>query len=385
MKSEEMLRAMSDIRPEFVEEAAVSADEKEAVNEAAGKEYAKVSVKKGGYKRVTKWVAGIAAVFVVCLGISVFTGGDWFGSGDFNKNADTEEFATADFDAGLEDRSIQSFGEESAMAPGDAMVAAESMNGPNMAYEGTEVEAPVKAGRQNVKLIYRADVSVQAPEYEKTIEEIKALVEEKGGYFEASSSSNGGYYETVYSRSGSFTIRVPQENYRAFLDAATEKFHITRLNESTEDIGTQYFETEARLKTLRTKEERLQQLLAEAGDISDMVEIENALSNTEYEIDMYSSTLNRYDSLVGYSTIDMYVTEVSRVEGGIGGNRSFGQLLVENLKDGAANFVDGLSGLAFWISYNIITIIIIVVLVIICIKAKFARKLKNFVLSLVRR
>ncbi len=387
MKSEEMLKAMSDIRPEFVEEAAESTA-KDAEN-AKDAGFTEASTHRKSYRRVTKWVAGIAAVFVVCLGIGAFTGGDFFmGSGDYNgakfEDADWDEGETADFAAETSGRSVNGFGlEESKSAAPEMAAATEDMaavNGPNI-----PVEAGKTATEKNVKLIYRANVNLQAVEYDEAIEAIKALVTEKGGYIESSSASNGGYFETGYYRYGSFVIRVPQENYRDFLDNVGKDFHITSMDESTEDIGTEYFETETRLKSLRTKEARLQELLADAKDIGDMVEIENALSNTEYEIDMYTSTLNRYDSLVGYSTINLCVSEVGRVEGGIGGRRGFGELLLENLKDGAANFVDVLAGIAYWISYNIITILIIVVLVIICIKVKIVTKIKKLFLKLKTR
>ena len=108
--------------------------------------------------------------------------------------------------------------------------------------------------------------------------------------------------------------------------------------ESTENISTQYYDTEARLKTLRTKQERLQALLAEAEVMEDIISLESALSDVEYEIEQYSSTMNQYDSLVSFSTIDLTLQEVTKVTEEPGETSSLGAKM-------AAGFSASLEGL----------------------------------------
>lgn len=114
-------------------------------------------------------------------------------------------------------------------------------------------------------------------------------------------------------RYGSYVIRVPEDAYTGFLQDAGELGYLASKTESTENISTQYYDTEARLKTLRTKQERHQALLAEAEVMEDIISLESALSDVEYEIEQYSSTMNQYDSFVSFSTIDLTLQEVTKV------------------------------------------------------------------------
>ena len=65
---------------------------------------------------------------------------------------------------------------------------------------------------------------------------------------------------------------------------------------SAEDVGQNYSDIELRLQTQRTKQERLLALLEKAATMEDIISLENALSETEYQIEQYTSDLKRYDS-----------------------------------------------------------------------------------------
>ena len=47
--------------------------------------------------------------------------------------------------------------------------------------------------------------------------------------------------------------------------------------------------------------------------MEDIISLESALSDVEYDIEQYSSTMNQYDSLVSFSTIDLTLQEVTKV------------------------------------------------------------------------
>ena len=62
--------------------------------------------------------------------------------------------------------------------------------------------------------------------------------------------------------------------------------------------------------TQQTKLERLQNLLAQAENMEDIITIESAISDTELEIERLTGTLRQYDSLVDYSTVYITLQEV---------------------------------------------------------------------------
>ena len=195
--------------------------------------------------------------------------------------------------------------------------------------------------RAEVKLIKTADLYVEATDFDSAAQTIDALVQEMGGYFE-----NSSVYAATYSgatRSADYTVRVPAEQFEAFLDAlaGSDQCSVTRISKSAEDVGMEYFDTESRLTTQQTKLQRLQELLAEATDMEDIIAIESAISEVEYYIDAYTSDLNRYDSLVGYSTITITLDEVVRISENNGEAQSLGSRLGAAFRTGIANFQDG--------------------------------------------
>ncbi len=169
---------------------------------------------------------------------------------------------------------------------------------------------PQPEARSESKLILRADLSVESTEFDKAVATLDRLVSENGGYYESSSLRQGSYYSTGSARMGEYIIRVPQEKYASFLGTAGTVGHITSKNETAEDVGEAYYDTELRLKTQRSKHERLLSLLEKADSMETIIALQTALSEVEYEIEQLSGTLRQYDSLVGYATIHLQLNEV---------------------------------------------------------------------------
>lgn len=182
----------------------------------------------------------------------------------------------------------------------------------NKADSGTASNG-AKSLPKDAKLIVRADLSLETTEFLKAQAAIEALVNRYGGYFERSSTSSGSYYSENTIRNASYTIRVPKDKYRKFLDEIGNTCHQVDKSESAEDVGEAYFDTEIRLKTLKTKQERLLILLGKAQKMEDIISLENALSDVQYQIDQLSSELKRYDNLIDYATINAELQEVIKL------------------------------------------------------------------------
>ncbi len=273
-------------------------------------------------------------------------------------------------------------------AAGSSYMVSEDMAFDEGWYDGAEAPmeaAKAESGRTsentslnkaNLKLIYTATLEVQTTDFEETVEAITKLVDENGGYFESSNVYNGGFYGDQGYYGGNYTVRVPSENYRAFMDAVGGSCYIVNKNENVQDVGLRYYEIESRLATLYTKEARLQELLAEAEGMTDIIELENALSDTEYEIDMYKSEQNRYDSLIGYSTVYINVSKVRNPSGGVAEELSFGERVSRAFTEGTEDFVLGLQDFVEWLAYNIFRLLLLfaIVAVIVFIIVKLARR-----------
>ena len=213
------------------------------------------------------------------------------------------------------------------------------------------------------KLIRRAEMSIQTTQFDQAADALQALVEECGGYFENSSVYGGSYRDANARRSGEYVVRIPAEKYNEFLSATGDLGYVTQLTESSEDVGEQYYDTEARLKTQRTKQERLLALLEKAENMEDIISLESALSEVEYQIEQYTSTLNRYDALIGFSTFNIYLSEVSKVTEEVGETASLGSRMAAGFRSSVEGLVSGSRELLVWISYNFIVLAVLTVAV----------------------
>lgn len=163
----------------------------------------------------------------------------------------------------------------------------------------------------DVKLIRRGNLSIESTEFDKACAKLEALVKELGGYLENHYVYQGSYSETY--REASYTVRVPADQYEAFFKGVEggEQFHVINRSESTEDVGNDYADKEAHLKALKSKRERLDKLMEQAETMEDIITIENAISDTDAQIERYSKQLTRYDRLISYSTIEVSIQQVT--------------------------------------------------------------------------
>ena len=221
---------------------------------------------------------------------------------------------------------------------------------------------------ENVKLIFRAWMRLQTLDFAQAESELNKLVDQYNGYFESVYTDNGSYYSAYSRLSGSYTVRVPAANYDKFLSAVGNTCHVVNLNKTTEDIGLQYSDTQMRLETVKAKQERLLVLLKQAIEMKDIIDLESAISDCQYEIDSLTSTINRYDSLIGYSTVNIELEQVERLSSAITEEETFWQKLGSNFKEGLEDFAFGVQDLIIWIAYNIVGIIIFIAIVILIVK-----------------
>ena len=199
----------------------------------------------------------------------------------------------------------------------------------------------------NSKLIYTADISLQTTEFDDATAKLSELVSSMGGYFENSSVNNYSSY-----RYGSYTVRVPAKSFDAFCSQVGQLCQLTYISRSAEDVSETYYDLESRLTTQQTKLERLQELLSKAESMEDIITIESAISETELNIEWLTGDLRHYDSLVGYSTVNISLDEVYRLDDVEQPAIGFGAKLSAALKNGCSSFVWGLQSFLLGVASN---------------------------------
>ena len=214
----------------------------------------------------------------------------------------------------------------------------------------------------DAKIIRTAELIIQTTDFGQSVSALAQLTEEQGGYYETAQIQEGDYQQQNAARTAYYVVRIPRENFTAFRDSMGEVGHLYSITEDSQDVGETYYDTEARLATLTTKRERLLSLLEQAEIMEDIITLENALADVQYEIDMHTAELRKYDSLINYATFRINLEEVVKITQEPGPEDSFGVKLSASLKEGAAGFGDGLQALVLWIARNLIALVIVAAL-----------------------
>lgn len=279
-------------------------------------------------RAVTMWLAALLALSLTACGGGASGGGD---------------AAASSSAAGGESLSF-SAEESQDSAPGEPGAEAE--------------EASPQAG-QNAKLIRRAELEIQTEAFDAAAASLEALVAEAGGYFQSAQVEGGSLRDQNAARYGNYVIRLPEENFSAFLDQSGTLGYVVRRSESSENVSQAYYDTETRLAAQRTKQERLLALLAQADTMESIIELENALSETEYEIQSLTTDLEHYDDLIDYATVDLYLAEVLSLSQTPGETAGLGERMAAGLSASAAGLVQGVQDLLVWLSYHLFPVIVV--------------------------
>ena len=216
------------------------------------------------------------------------------------------------------------------------------------------------------KVIYNVYMDMQTKEFDAVAADLESIVYELGGYFE-----NQDIYNTQNQyRSAGYTLRIPAENLDEFLDRAGQISTVTYMSRSARDVSDSYYDTQSRLDSARTKLSRLQDLMAEAENMEDLITIESAITDVEWEIDNYGSTVRYYDSQVSYSTVTLNLKEVYEIEKVTEPPMTFGERVGNAFEQGfnsvgmfLKNFVIWLAASWIWILLIVIAVIIVIALI----------------------
>lgn len=183
------------------------------------------------------------------------------------------------------------------------IVASETVASSELKSESASIDPVAQSDR---KLIKTVTIDAETENYDELVNALEAKIASLGGYTE--SRRTGTYGKTR--RWSQMTLRIPAESLGDFVTHVTDNANVLSTNETTQDVTLQYVDTEAKITALETEQTRLMELLAQAQDLSEILEIEARLSDVTYELERYASQKRSYDNQVSYATVHLTIEEV---------------------------------------------------------------------------
>lgn len=210
----------------------------------------------------------------------------------------------------------------------------------------------------NAKLIYTANITLETTHFDDVIAQIRSMTDQYGGYLEYSDMQN---YSTY--RYSEFTVRIPSENYQTFVTETNGIEQVMNFSESVQNISQAYYDTELRLESAKTKLASLNELLAKAESMEDIITLQNAINDVQYEIDSLSGTLRNYDQLVGFSTIHLYIREVPELSDVDAPVIGFGEQVAQAFRRGTNGAVSFCKNFVLWLAESWIGLLIWIIII----------------------
>ncbi len=200
--------------------------------------------------------------------------------------------AAADKESGMNDYSDAVPG-----GPGDGVV---DTDGSDLSQEVSEI--------QDRKLIRTVDIYAETKKFDKAISSIEAAIKKTGGYIQQQSILS----DIDDARSTTMTLRIPAEKLDAFLSEVNESVRVTSQRSNVDDVTETYIDIESRIASLETEQAALMAMLEKAEKLEDVIAIQGRLTEVRGSLESYKARKKSYDTLIDYSTVNLYIDEVER-------------------------------------------------------------------------
>lgn len=193
----------------------------------------------------------------------------------------------------------------------------------------------------SLKIIKNGGLSVETKEINKTVQTITDRIVQSNGYVQSLNSSKN-RVEIV--------ARIPSANFDAFMNGSSDFGNIVNKNIYTEDVSETYFDSDARIKSLKVQEGRLLDILAKGQELKYLLEVEKELARVRTEIELLEGKLRNLDNRISYSTINININETPSYTMVEETPKNFGERI-------AKAFLEGISVASSFIGNLIISLI----------------------------
>jgi len=146
----------------------------------------------------------------------------------------------------------------------------------------------------DVLVVYKGDLgmTVDDGQISPTVDRIIDISESMGGRLDGR-------------RDVRVTVRVPSPRFHEALQKISALGVVTEQSVTAEDVSEEFHDAEVRLQNLKATQKRLQEFLAHAGNMNDMLTLEHELERVSMEIDRMEGRMRFLKDHAAFSTLNV--------------------------------------------------------------------------------
>lgn len=266
------------------------------------------------------------------------------------ESADTSmEMSSSDTENSQESKTLSD-----EMAEGNAGGEAEEQQAEN---SGAAVE---KADQMVRKVIYHANLRIEVKDYQQTVDNIQSQITEAGGYIVEASTYQNPQDDLT---SGHITARVPQEQFRPFLDFVEKgSSKVLENNISGQDVTEEYIDLQSRLESKQAVEKRLMAFMEETNKTEDLLKISEDLAGVQEEIETITGRINYLENKTDLATVNIDIQENDLTISGSSGDTTTWQKTKEQFVKSVDLLLSFFSGFVVFLIGNLPILLLLAVL-----------------------
>ncbi len=155
-------------------------------------------------------------------------------------------------------------------------------------------EVLLAEGAPERKIIYKVEASFDVKDLSDVSDNLHQMIE-SDEWFDQEEINDYGH---------SYVIRIKTERLDAFINDLKEAYQVRTYQKSATDVSLAYQDITNQIAALNAQLDRLLVLYDEAS-LSDMIQINQQISNIEVELQSLTGKINEYDSLIDYSEVTL--------------------------------------------------------------------------------
>jgi len=176
---------------------------------------------------------------------------------------------------------------------------------------GTGVAERTSTEVQSASVISKGQISLHSKDIDAARFDLQKLLDTLNGTISDEQSSANKEGKTIRQR---LVLRVPTKYFGKAMDgiAKLDGVKLVSRSRSSEDVTTQVIDNNTRIRTQRASLARIQALLAQATNLSQVISIESQLSRRQAALDSLEAQQKYLADQTSLSTINVYLTVPSK-------------------------------------------------------------------------
>jgi hypothetical protein len=207
-----------------------------------------------------------------------------------------------------------------------------------VAYSGNPASIPVPTGTPaqsgsgtsgiETKIIKTAFLTIEVKDVPGSVETLKILAAQKGGYISSTNIQNN-YNNRL---SGSVILRVPAAEFDSTLTGVKALGTVKSVSTQGQDVTEEYVDLQAQKISYQNQLTQYNEIMKKAVKVEDVITVQQQIDRVQTELNRLEGRLKYLDSRIDLSTITVNLQEPEPVGGETGHN------FISTINEGIAGF-----------------------------------------------